>query len=551
MLAQFVRGQSQDAFTELVRRHLNLVYSAAVRQVRSPQLAEEVSQSVFANLARNAERLAPDTILSAWLFQVTRNAAIDMIRREASRQAREQLACQMNELNAPDAQWNDIAPMLDEAMEQLDSADRSALLLRYFENKSLREVGAALGASEDAAQKRVSRAIERLREHFASRKVSVGASSLIALLSANAMQAAPAGLAASLAAVAAVPALSAIAISNSIAITMTATQKIAAAALVALGAIVFSVYEAREASVLRARVDQLQAREQEIAALSNQVRSLSVERDSARNQVAALTAESAAKKSEPAESLKLRGEVSRLRKEKTELGATSGLSKATASPEARKMMREQQKFGMAMLYKDLGKIAEITPEQGEKLSDLLADHIMDNVENVTVALREKMTPDQLTELFGTQEEKLNEKVRELIGEDGLSKYRDYTKDLLGSISAQQFKAMMTGENDAKEEKARKMAEVLRAEARALLAENGLPPDYQILPMLNFRNIASESEAEKSLKLLDSLYVRAAGKLGGVLSEEELKKLEEFRAKARENSQGALVMNRNLMAPIGN
>ncbi|HWI60098.1 MAG TPA: sigma-70 family RNA polymerase sigma factor, partial [Bacillota bacterium] len=191
LLGQFTRDQSQDAFTALVKRHLNLVYSAALRQVRSPQLAEEVAQFAFLQLARHAARLSPDTVLTAWLYQVTRRAAIDAVRREARRQAREQIAFQMSTIDATSADWPQIEPLLDEAMDSLEATDRTAILLRYFENKSLREVGAALGASEDAAQKRVSRALERLREFFAERKVALSAGALAAVISAHAVQAAP------------------------------------------------------------------------------------------------------------------------------------------------------------------------------------------------------------------------------------------------------------------------------------------------------------------------------------------------------------------------
>src|SRR6185503_19511940 len=114
----------------------------------------------------------------AWLYQVTRRSAIDVVRRESRRQLREQIATEMNAINATAADWTHIEPLLDEAMQALDETDRSAVLLRYFENKSLRDVGQTLGTSEDAAQKRVSRAVERLREFFAKRGVTVGASGL-------------------------------------------------------------------------------------------------------------------------------------------------------------------------------------------------------------------------------------------------------------------------------------------------------------------------------------------------------------------------------------
>jgi RNA polymerase sigma factor (sigma-70 family) len=196
LLVRYTRQHAEDAFGEIVRRHLDLVFSAALRQVRSPQLAEEVAQSVFTDLARQAARLAPDTNLTAWLYQVTRRTAIDVVRREARRQLREQVAHELAAMNATAADWTHIEPILDEAMQALDDIDRTAVLLRYFENKSLREVGQTLGTNEDAARKRVSRAVERLHEFFTKRGVTIGASGLAVVISANAVQAAPVGLAA-------------------------------------------------------------------------------------------------------------------------------------------------------------------------------------------------------------------------------------------------------------------------------------------------------------------------------------------------------------------
>src|ERR1041385_7522724 len=202
LLKDYTRKNSQDAFTEIVRRHVDLVYSAALRQVRSPQLAEEVSQSVFTDLARDAGKLKAGTILTAWLYQVTRHTAIDVVRRESRRQLREKIAMEVADMNATANDWTHIEPLLDEAMDALDETDRAAILLRYFENKTLREVGEVLGTNDDAAQKRVSRAVEQLREFFTKRGTTVGASGLVVVISANAVQAAPVGFAVTISAAA-------------------------------------------------------------------------------------------------------------------------------------------------------------------------------------------------------------------------------------------------------------------------------------------------------------------------------------------------------------
>lgn len=196
LLERYSLHGDEAAFAEIVRRHMNLVHSAAIRQVRSPQLAEEVAQTVFFRLAQHARQLTPGLLLSAWLHRVTRREAIDVARREAARQLREHVSTEMNFINQPRDDWARVKPLLDEAMDGLDEADRAAILLRFFENKSLREVGTALGTSDDAAQKRLSRAMGRLRRFFAGRGIVVGAGALGVVISTYAVEAAPAGLAA-------------------------------------------------------------------------------------------------------------------------------------------------------------------------------------------------------------------------------------------------------------------------------------------------------------------------------------------------------------------
>lgn len=297
LLRRFARENAQDAFAEVVRRHLNLVFSAALRQVRSPQLAEEVAQSVFADLARNARKLKPDTILPSWLYSVTRRTAIDAIRKESRRRLREQTAVEMNDMNATANDWTQIAPLLDDAMAALDETDRSAILLRYFENKNLREVGESLGTSDDVAQKRVSRAVERLREFFSKRNVTIGASGLAVLISANGVQSAPVGLSAVILTVIT-------GTTKTLGLTMIQKLLITGITATAVGSAVYVFH-------LQSQNGSLQ---QQQAMLGQQIEQLSRERDEATNQLAGLQQENKQLRVNEPELLKLRSEVTRLQR---------------------------------------------------------------------------------------------------------------------------------------------------------------------------------------------------------------------------------------------
>jgi RNA polymerase sigma factor (sigma-70 family) len=196
LLDEFTSANSEAAFAAIVARYVNLVYSTGLRFAGDPQAAEEISQAVFIILARKAGGLRRGVVLSGWLYQTARLTAANYVKHEIRRQRRDQEAYMQSTLNEADAPaWEEIAPLLDEAMGGLGEMDRNAVVLRFFENKSAREVATALKVSEAAAHKRMHRAVEKLRGFFAKRGVVSTVTVITGVVSANSVHAAPVGLA--------------------------------------------------------------------------------------------------------------------------------------------------------------------------------------------------------------------------------------------------------------------------------------------------------------------------------------------------------------------
>lgn len=204
LLREYAVQHSETAFEALVSRRVGFVYSAALRQVRDPRLAEEITQTVFIILAQKAARISEKTILGGWLFKTTRFVAIAEMRKLAQRRQYEQEADMESEIQStpPDPVWEQISPLLDGALAALGEKDRHAVLLRFFENKSLAEIGNYLATNEDTAGKRVSRALEKLRKHFSRHGVASTPSVIAGMISTHSVQAAPMALAKTVSAVA-------------------------------------------------------------------------------------------------------------------------------------------------------------------------------------------------------------------------------------------------------------------------------------------------------------------------------------------------------------
>ena len=322
LLAEYARNGSDAAFRELVTRYVDLVYSTALRLVKSDtHRAEDVAQTVFVDLARKARTLPEDVKLGGWLHRDTCLVAGHTMRSERRRQSRERQAVEMYALqNHSEADFSRVAPILDEAINELGEEDRTAILLRFFEQHDFRSVGQALGSNEDAARMRVTRALEKLANLLKRRGVTASSGALTVVLGANAVQAAPVGLAVTISTAALLAGTTiATTISTMNWINLKSVTAVLAAALTA-GTGAYLVQQ-REANQLRGKTQDLMAQQEKLVS----------ERDVALSAATGLKDELEQFRKDKMELLRLRGEVGVLRQRKRELEQAATKEEPTPS----------------------------------------------------------------------------------------------------------------------------------------------------------------------------------------------------------------------------
>jgi hypothetical protein len=245
----------------------------------------------------------------------------------------------------------------------------------------------------------------------------------------------------------------------------------------------------------------------------------------------------------------LRGEVGALRQEKATADSQSAVSKALADPETRKTIREHNKMVVSGIYSDLAKRLKLTPEQTGQFNDLLADHGMDNADLVTQALHDGKSQAEVRQIFSASDTAFQGKVQALLGDDALTQYQDYTKNLSSTLFIESFGASLTGDPATVADKKSRLLQAMHEATQSALATAGLPADYQTLTALNPGNFASEEEAAQSLQLMDNILGQTAARASAFLNADELNKFQEFRTNAIKNSRNFLLMERKLMAPV--
>ena len=526
LLRDYAEHGTEAAFREIVARHTDLVYSSALRQVNSSALACDLAQTVFTDLARKARSISTgfssEGSLAGWLCRSTRYAVLnhwrdDRRRTTHERQAMEQLLTDTEP--APD--WEVIRPLLDEALDELDDADREVIVLRYFKNQDFRTVGLALGVSDDTAQKRVSRAVERLREFFAKRKVSIGAGGLVTLISANAIQAAPVGLAATLTTTALLTSTAvqtSTLVATTKAIAMTTLQKIViiatTAALAGAG-----IYEAKQVSQLRNQVQTLQEAQ---SPLTNQM--AAIEADNARlsNVVAHAKDQKTLSQSQLNELLKLRGQTGQsqtalkeLAKMKSENGTTSAFLTNAMAQGMAMSQKIQKKNALAKLTRMSNQL-HLTDDQFQSISNLMMARI-DASNRQTFAAMQGQPADPIQKLPDEEAE-----IQALLNPDQLAAYPDFKQSetqLTAHSSASADLTLMMGSTELSQDQQDKAQAALYQYYlnRASDGSSQANAITQARASGNFNDVVNLQMQSQKQELQDKL-----GLLGGILNPDQLK-----------------------------
>jgi RNA polymerase sigma factor (sigma-70 family) len=444
LLERYARDRDEAAFAEIVGRHLNFVYAAALRQVGGDaQFAQDVAQIVFTDLARKAGALINHPVITGWLFTSTRFAAANLVRRERLRQARETQAHVMQEVLTPDnaaARWEDVRAVLDDSLAELKPADRDAVLLRFFEQRPFAAVGVALNLSEDAARMRVDRALERLRSLLARRGVTSTAAALATAFASQSTVAAPTGLLASVTSAAlagagpsgvATGAIGVLKFMSTTKITVAATGIVA---LLALGTMVYEARVARTTAMTLAATtaerDRLQA---SVARAEKSARRADEELAAARAEADALRATAA----KPAAAA-VAGSATAAGPGTIGPG-TGAVDYALDHPEARAAFVDHEVLRAKARFDRFFKQAHLSPEQQEQFLKNLrefAEGKLDfmgairtygyNAENLPA---DPTTVAQMGRLEKQIPANLQASMRALLGDDGFKEYQQYSNRL--------------------------------------------------------------------------------------------------------------------------
>ena len=437
LLLSYAEDGSEGAFTELVERYVKLVYSAAIRESQGDSNeAQDLTQAVFTGLARNAKRLAGHPALAGWLYTSVRFTAANLRRAAQRRLQREHTAYVMNQEPNPDPPeplWRQVRPVLDDAMHELNQDDRTVVVLRFFEERSLKDVGEALGLNENAARMRVERTLEKLQGLLAKRGINSTAGGLAAVLTAGMFVSVPSGLAASVAsaALAGAATTTSTAITLLQVLTMTKIQT-AIVGAVLVGAVALPVWQQTRLGRLSEENRQLQTQVGELAALKTEVARLQTIEKS-KGELERLRASDAQLRTELAG---LRGRLSALKRNEAqsllgkrpgdqaqdEAGGTNQFGSAMS--EMMKVATKQQALGQLERMK--AKL-NLSAEQEQQIREILLKQADTSSQAVQKMFTGKFNPDEIGKISkaaGNPEEQ----IKQILTPEQLDLYTQYKQD---------------------------------------------------------------------------------------------------------------------------
>jgi RNA polymerase sigma factor (sigma-70 family) len=450
LLRRFVDERAEGPFAELVRQHLNLVYSAALREMNGDgAMAEDVSQAVFTELAREAPRLLGHPSLAGWLYTTVRHLAANWRRADQHRRRREEEAHSMNQLlseDAPNEAWQQVRPVLDDALHELKAADREAVVLRFLEDRPLREVGARLGLNENAARMRVDRALDKLRGQLARRGITSTASGLTAALAIGVLTPAPAALAGTIASTA----LASGAVAGSTTLTLVKLMSMTTVKVSLIGALVVAsvavpVWQQTRLQGAQAENAQLRAKETALRAQGTELAALRREAERLRktgDDPAELEQLRQWKTQTQPELLRLRGmagvarranlEAEQLRAQLAKQASEGGTNPFTSA------MLDYQKQGEARhLETELSGLTarlHLTPEQSQAVHDILLRHAQVNYtamdQQYTTGKVDKEELARLKAEAGDQ----NAQIQALLSPDQQAAYASYKQEKIAQYA---------------------------------------------------------------------------------------------------------------------
>jgi len=526
LLREYASRDSQEAFSALVSRHLNLVYSVAFRQTGNQHEAEEVAQAVFVVLARKAGSLRPGTVLSGWLYETARLTASNARRSEIRRHHREQEAYMRSTLNEPVSDhWGRVGPLIEQAMSGLNEADRNAIVLRYFENKSLKDVGAALGASEDAAKMRVSRALEKLRVYFQTRSITLSAAALGEAIAVHSVQAAPAGLSAAVIAAAC----------QGSALTAT-TLTLAKGTLKLMAWTKLNLIAGTAAvAVITWQWAKIETQQQETVALQNEVQQISQQNErqlatlqefqkagaAARagfsrpvpgngfggpNAGAAFARAAAARPSNPA---------SGATPDKSMGGLMESMMK---DPAMLKAIGEQQAAMLKTQYASLLKQLNLTPEQQNKFFAILSANQTNNMVQ-GLAMMNGTNSEAATSAIAAGTKTMQDQMHSLLGDAGFAQFEDFQTTLPDRQILEQFKTSF-GDHPLSSDQEQQLLQVMVAERKN--AMTSVDPNTGQPMVINPGD--KVGAAKQSLLVQDQINQRVYEQAGAFLSPDQIQSL---------------------------